>query len=282
MPSSYLTLLARRAVATSLALSMALASLPAFAGGRAHPAPEGQPTRAAVDEAKALYIAGNRAVEQGRWADALTDFERSYALSGVAAALFNVASALRALGRHVEARDAFAQLLASHPKLDPEVKKKAEAMLTGERARIVLLTLAGLPPRDPALRISVDGSATADDGTRPLPLDVDPGRRAVRVDDGKSKPFLWEGLLADGERKSLTVRLTPAEAATPPAAPAAAPAAPAAPAAHAADGSSGGVLSSPLFWGIIGVVVVGGAVAGGYLWHQSRQLEPASGTVVKL
>lgn len=219
--------------------------------------PIGEPSAAAVQEAKALYIAGNRAVDQGRWSDALVNFEKSYSLSGVPAALYNVATTLRALGRHVESRDAFVQLLAKHPGLDPEVRAQAQKLLAEERARIATLTLDGAPSK---ARIFVDGHERTDDGAV---LDLDPGKHAVRVEDAKSKPFTWDGTLTDGEKKTVTVKLVPADAPKP------------------AEEKSGGVLSSPWFWGAIGVVVIGGA-AGAYFYDRSKQLGPESGVTVKL
>lgn len=264
-----------RAVPACFLLLATLAARDAAAEPRVRNGPTGEPARAAMDEAKALYVAGNRAVEQGRWADALTSFERSYELSGVAAALFNIATTLRALGRHVEARDAFAQLLSKHRQIEPDIKKKAETMLVEERGRVASLVLAGLPELRPELRLLIDGNAGSDDGSRPLLLDLDPGRHTVNVEEPRSRPFSWEGSLADGEKKTLNVKLTPQE---PTSAPAPAPA----PAPVEAPKRSSSVFRSPIFWGVVGVLVVGGAVAGGYYWHESRQLDPGSGTVIKL
>lgn len=266
-----------RAFPVSLGLLIALTCAPAAAEPRTRPAPPAEPTQAARDEAKALYVAGNRAVEQGRWADALSSFDRSYELSGAAAALFNAATTLRALGRHVDARDAFALLLDRHKKLDPEIKKKAETMLAEERARVASLILAGLPAMHPELRLLIDGNASADDGSRPLSLEIDPGRHSVNVEAARSKPFSWEGTLGDGEKKTVTVRMLPADPAA-----TATTTAPPPPPPPPGTAPSSSLFSSPIFWGVVGVVVVGGAVAGGYYWHQSRQLDPASGTVIHL
>jgi hypothetical protein len=266
-----------RAAPACLALLVALGCPSSVrADTRTRPSPPAEPSKAAMDEAKALYVAGNRAVEQGRWADALTSFDRSYELSGASAALFNSATTLRALGRHVDARDAFALLLDRHgKKLDPEIKKKAETMLTEERARVASLLLSGLPAMGPELRLLIDGNASPDSGTRPLSLEVDPGRHSVNVEAERAKPFAWEGVVGDGEKKTVTIRLIPAD---PVATTSSLPPPP--PPPETAPSSS--VFASPIFWGVVGVVVLGGAAAGGYYWHKGRQLEPASGTVVHL
>lgn len=258
----------RRFVAVALVASLSLASVPALAA-HTWTAPASEPTSAAKQEAKALYIAGNRAVEQGRWSDALVDFEKSYALSGVPAALFNVATTLRALGRHVESRDAFAQLLEKHKgKLDADVTKQAEQMYAEEKARVASLVVADLPGKKDDLKISLDGKTQKDDGDRPLAFEVDPGKHAVRVEEDKSKPFTWEGSLGDGEKKQITVKLVPEDKPV------------VAPPPKPEEPKSGSVWSSPWLWTAVGVVVVGGAV-GAYFYDRSKQLEPGSGITVK-
>ncbi|MBI2394671.1 MAG: hypothetical protein HYV09_34200 [Deltaproteobacteria bacterium] len=254
-----------RAVAALLAVSILAASTTSSAA-YTWAAPKGEPSSAAVQEAKALYIAGNRAVDQGRWSDALVNFEKSYALSGVPAALFNVATTLRALGRHVESRDAFAQLLEQHPKLDPEVKAQAEKMLDEEKARVASLVVADLPSKKDDLRVSLDGKVQKDDGARPLAFEVDPGKHALRVEEPKSKPYTWEGTFADGEKKQVTVKMVPADVPPPPKKP---------------EEPKSSVWASPWLWTAVGVVIVGGA-AGAYFYDRSKQLEPGSGNVVKL
>jgi len=251
-----------------LVLTASLASTVQASAAHTWKAPDSEPSSAALQEGKALYIAGNRAVEQGRWSDALADFEKAYALSGVPAALFNVATTLRALGRHVEARDAFTQLLANHPKLDAEIRGNAEKMLAEEKARIAKLIVADLPSKKDDLRLYVDGNETGDPGDRPLALEIDPGKHALRVEESKSTPFTWEGTLKDGEKKTVPVKLVPADVAKPPPPPPPQPE------------KSGSVLSSPWFWVVTGVVVVG-AATGAYFYDRSKQLEPDSGTVVK-
>lgn len=258
-----------RLSAGALAVALLASSSVALAEPHSWAAPKNEPDKAALDEAKALYIAGNRAVEQGRWSDALGDFEKSYALSGAAAALFNVATTLRALGRHVEARDAFVQLLDKHPKLDPSVRDQAEKMLAEEKARIANIVVADLPSKKDDLKLFLDGKSTKDEGTRPLSLETDPGKHALRVEEPSSKPFVWEGTLADGEKKTVTVTLTPLPKETPKPTP-------------EQPKESSSVFASPIFWTVVGVVVVGGAVTGGYLYHQSRQLDAGSPNVVKL
>jgi tetratricopeptide (TPR) repeat protein len=259
----------RRSIALFVLAASLASTVNASAAGHTWSSPASEPSAAAVQEGKALYVAGNRAVEQGRWSDALTDFEKAYALTGVPAALFNVATSLRALGRHVEARDAFTQLLDKHPKLDPDVRAQAEKMLSEEKARIAKLIVADLPSKKDDLKLYVDGSETADLGDRPLAIELDPGKHALRVEEAKSKPFTWEGTFKDGEKQKVPVKLVPADVAKPPPPP-----------PPAQPEKSGSIFSSGWFWLATGVVVAG-AATGAYFYDRSKQLEPESGTVVR-
>src|SRR5688500_7650900 len=72
-------------------------------------------TPAAAQEAREQYRVGLEAMENGRWADALGAFQRSYELEPTVPALFNQGVVLRSLGRLREARDTFARLLDDHP-----------------------------------------------------------------------------------------------------------------------------------------------------------------------
>lgn len=228
--------------------------------------PSGEPTQASIEEARARYSTGNRAVEAGRWADALGDFERSYALSGVPAALFNLATTLRALGRHVEARDAFAELLEVHPDADPGQRDKARALRDEEQTRIATIELAELPTGSD-VTVWIDGRRAADDAARPLLLELDPQRHDLRVERSRHKSVHWRGVLSGGERRTITVRFELDPLAEAPPAPA-----------------RGGVLRSPVFWTIVGAAVLGAAATGVYFGVKgsNQRLDPGSPNVVHL
>jgi hypothetical protein len=267
-----MSLQSRHRLLSATLLAAMLSAAVVHADGARWTAPAAEPSKAALDEAHARYIAGNRAVEQGRWADALVDFEKAYALSGVPSALFNVATTLRALGRHRDARDAFALLLRRHgAKLDAAVRKDAETLRAEEAARVSTVVLEELPAKSAQLHVLVDGGTVPDDGSRPLAIELDSGRHALRVEEPSSQTFTWEGPLADGERRSIQVRLVSRATVS------ALPDAP-----RNGAGASSSIWTSPIFWTAVGVVVVGGAATGGYFWHKGRQVEPQSGLVVKL
>ena len=187
---------ARAATAAALALLLASTST----------ATAQEPDR---DEARTEFLAGLAAAEALEWDRALARFERSYALSPTAAALFNAATAMRALGRHVSARDALERLLRAHDhELEPDVRAAAERMRDEERARVATLLLQHLPETPVTLRL--DGTPRDDTGERPLALDADPGERGLSIEQPGHEPFFWNGTLDEGERRELTVTLEPA------------------------------------------------------------------------
>jgi tetratricopeptide (TPR) repeat protein len=190
-----------RIVWRSFALALSLVLLPALAAS----AQEGS-SGAEIAEARALFMAGQAAVESGRWADAVDSFSRAYDLSGVAAALYNLGFALRALGRHHEARDAFNRLLEEHPDFDREKRREARRYRAESADRVVQVSVDGL---DDGVRyvIRLDGQPVADDGRRPLLVEGDPGTHTLTVRAPGFSPFLWEGELADGELRTVDVEM---------------------------------------------------------------------------
>ena len=219
-------------------------------------APATPPGDAEIAEARALFMAGQSAVEAGRWADALERFERSYALSHAPSALFNVAFALRSLGRHREARDAFDRLRAQHPGLDAPVAREAERLRAEEAERVAALHLHRL---DAALRyeLRLDGERVDDGGDRPLVIETDPGDHVISVTDRQSTaPFVWEGTLVDGQREAIDVSFAPG-AEDPPSA------------------TNGSLWSSPWLWAAVVAVVAAGLVTA-YFVNDAAQLEPLS------
>lgn len=243
-------------------------------------AQRGGSSGAELDEARARFMAGQAAVESGRWADAVEDFSRAYQLSEVGAALYNLGFALRALGRHTEARGAFDELLSDHPRLDRQMRRDARRYRAEAQARVATLRIDGL---DQVTRhtIRFDGREVEDDGSRPVQIDADAGTHALTVRVAGFQPFVWEGELEDGQGLRVTVQLVPATGdgggggdaflgggggggMTDP------------------DDGEGGILSSPVFWLVVGAVVLGAGVVVGYVVHDGLQLEGNSERMYEL
>ncbi|MGE0784511.1 MAG: tetratricopeptide repeat protein [Sandaracinaceae bacterium] len=209
-------------------------------------APAGEVGEDDAARARDAYTQGLSELQAGRWADAARLFEVAYRLSGVPAALFNHATALRSLGRHRDARDAFAQLLRDHPDLDPERRAEAEARMREEAGRVALVLLAGLDDVSDA-RVLFDGASQAV-LRHPVEIEADAGEHAVEVAREGYERWRREVSLTDGQRESFVVELVPID--------------------------SEELFESPIFWTIIGVVLVGGAITAGILIQDRAQLQP--------
>ncbi len=232
---------------------------PCVAAAELH-GPLGEPSDAELAEARARFQAGNAAADAGDFADALEDYVRAFELSGNPAALYNAARTLRALGRHVEARDAFDQLLTQFPDVSEATRAEARTLREEEGTRVATLRLLELPPRSDALVLRIDGTVTLDGGARPFVLEVDPGRHGVVVTLEHFRPFAWEGEIAPGGLEVLTVHLEP-------------------------EPTAGGrsVLEEPAFWIItVAVLAAAGGAIGGYFAWDSAQLRPESPDVIRL
>lgn len=229
-----------------------------------------------IEEARALFVAGNAAVESGRWADAAANFERSYELSKVPSALYNAAVALRTLGKYRKARDAFTLLLTEHgSSLNKGTKRKVDEALEEIRARIATLHILGLAPE--THRITLDTELVPDSGDRPLSIDADPGVHALLVEREAYRLFRWSGELKEGEALSVRTSWVPLqekldlgaqEKASP---------------KPADDESSGTILESPWFWiATAAVVAISAGVIAYFVLGQDEQLQPESSLRIEL
>ncbi|MCB9617567.1 MAG: tetratricopeptide repeat protein [Sandaracinus sp.] len=236
----------------ALLLALTLVS-PAFAQPRTWEGPRNEPSEAAVGEARSSFVRGTELAAEGRWADALEAFERAYSLSGVLAALFNVATTLRSLGRYVDARDAFDQVLRANP--DDDLRDEATRLRAEVAARVALVIVGGVP-RDPRLTFWIDGTRAPLDDTRPVTRDVDPGPHTLRLELEGHTPWLWEGHADDGARLTLEAELV----VLPPAR-----------------------RRRPGLWVTVGLVVAGALATGAYfLFFHDRGLSPGSDQVIRL
>jgi len=210
------------------------------------------------DAAREAFLRGQQAADSGRWADALREFEEAYLMSGVPTALFNAGMALRALGRHKEARDTFDRLLESHP--DSAASEQARPLREEEAARVAMLELAGLDPEG-AYELRLDGRLLEIAIAPTLEIEVDPGQHGLSAEREGYETFTWEGRLADGERRRIQIVMAELERPT--------------------AGETRSVARSPLLW-IAVAVVVGGAIGlGVWLAKDDGGLEPAYDNVFR-
>lgn len=213
------------------------------------------PSQQDIATARGLYEQGLAYIEELRWEDALHVFEEAYARSGVGAALYNVAAALRALGRHEEARRAIELLLREHPELDATLRASARTLLAEAEARLATLVLEDLP-RDPPPSVRLDGHVVDDAGERPLRLELDPGTHALFVTAPGMHPFEWRGSLDAGDSESVRVQLAPLE-------------------------SGGGFEIVLVVVGAIVGAAIAGAIIGWALWDED-EIAPMAPQVIRL
>ena len=168
----------------------------------------GLPLNAGADEPKGdeargrdLYVLGTEAANAGRWADALKRFQASYSLAPNAAALFNAAVALRALGRHKEARNAFDRVLDEHgDDLDAATRRSAEdlrAESTARLAKVHIATFAGCDLR-------LDGKAITSAGSMRA-LEIDPGAHTFSAECPRRHTMTKELTLGEGTSTNLSL-----------------------------------------------------------------------------
>lgn len=181
----------------------------AWGAPRAAEAQECSPTEAQMQEGRALFNAAVAAAEEARWSDAIPSFERAYQLTCRGSVLYNLAMALRALGRHREARDRLQEFLR-RPDVG-DLQARAQEALDAVSERVAVLELAGLGGLDEAvgLAIGFDGHEVRDSGERPLRIETDAGSHTLVVRRPEYQPYLWEGVLSDGQTEQLTVTFEP-------------------------------------------------------------------------
>jgi hypothetical protein len=176
-------------------------------GARAQlPDPPAAPSDADVSQARDRFVHGMELAQREDWAPALTEFFRSYALSGSPVALFNAGSALRSLRRFLEARDAFDRLLGD-PEIDEEMRHAAEEMRVHVTAQVASVAVDGVPS-GPA-SITADGAERAVTSARPIEVELDPGARALTIRLPAYTLWSWQGSLEPGARLRLDAALTP-------------------------------------------------------------------------
>jgi hypothetical protein len=198
------------------------------------------------------------ASEEGRWADAVAHFELAYSVSGLAPALFNLAFAQRALGRHRDARDSFRRLFERHEsELDATMSDEARILEREVARRVVRVEVRGLDD-DETYDVRLDGHPVADGGERPFVIEVDAGHRVLHLSLPGYEPFLWEGDPDDGEQVEIDATL----------------------ARRGSDGE--GFIGSTEFWIIVGAAAGGALLAAGVLVQNNLQLDPESGKVYEL
>ena len=150
---------------------------------------------------------GSVAADELRWGDAERAFQRAYDLSGLPEALYMRGVALRALDRHVEARDAFQGVvtaLEANPALlaqNTDIAAAARNLGAQSQSRIARLDIGAL---DPAATLQVDGRTVAVVSPR-TSVEVDAGAHTVVVERDGYDTFVWTNEAEPGTRVTVDV-----------------------------------------------------------------------------
>lgn len=178
-------------------------------GGDTTP-PAGGGPGSAVDRGRAAAEAfreGSVAADELRWGDAERAFARAHAVSGLPQALYMRGVALRALDRHVEARDVFRAVVAAFEAdaallaENADIAAEARDLAAQSERRIARLDISTL---DPASTLRIDGRVIAVNAPR-TSVEVDAGAHTVVVERDGYDTFVWTGEAPPTARVSVEV-----------------------------------------------------------------------------
>ena len=161
------------------------------------------PTLALGQDARALFVQGAQAYNDGDYEEALGHFRASYEAREVPVVLFNIAQTLVSLERRAEAIDAFHRYLSTEEELDDARREAVEVTMRELEAQLA-------PVR---VQVNVRG-ATVRAGERVLgqaPLGeivyVDPGRTRFVAEAEGYRSAERELVLEAGRTANVTLRL---------------------------------------------------------------------------
>jgi hypothetical protein len=227
---------------------------------------------------EALQKAGIAAAQAKNWELARTKFEESYAAFPKAVVLYNLATAQEQTDQLVAARATYIKFLEKTLPGDDDEKWRVRAKAA----------LAALEKSIPTLRIRLTGFTAsvvveldgrvlaASELERDIPLD--PGAHVVVALRGTESLARRDVQVSRGARADAELVAPPPKPTEPP--PKLTPIITPIPPARPRSRESGGVLSSPLFWTIAGVAVLGAAGAGYYYFvYEPPIADPTPGTL---
>jgi hypothetical protein len=166
-----------------------------------------EPTEEQQEQARKLFEQGKEAISTGRFAEASEMFQRSNDLVPKASAAFNLAVALRGMGRPKESRDVLVRLLrGDFGKLPEDRRQQAEQL--ADEARRDVCTLSVVARGAARIELRVDGARIGDlRESEALRIEVNPGERVVTFTAKLRDPVERRIVLAPGKAASLEADL---------------------------------------------------------------------------
>jgi tetratricopeptide (TPR) repeat protein len=160
----------------------------------------------AKQDARDHFEAGVAASQQERFADAATEFERAYELEPAWQVLYNLGAVYAALGRPVEAVDAFERYLdQADASVDAERRRQVHVEIDKQRAKTGWLDLR---VNETGAEVRIDAQAV---GVTPLPaaLLLAAGAHSIEVSREGQRLEQREALVTAGRKTVIDVNLVP-------------------------------------------------------------------------
>ena len=172
-----------------------------FLAAAAHAAPSDEA------EAKTLFDRGKQAMSAGRFDEARDLFQRSLDLVAKPSASFNLAVALRGMGRPKESSALLLQLLEGrYGELPPERRNEVERLAREEAGEIAKLRISATGAD--RIDVRVDGLRVATlSPNRAISVEVNPGERVVTLSARKRDTVERRVTLAPGKSASISATL---------------------------------------------------------------------------
>lgn len=159
-------------------------------------------------EARTLFDRGKQSMSAGRFAEASDLFQRSLALVPKPSAAFNLAVALRGMGRPKESAQVFGQLLAGkYGTLPVERRAEIQSLIREVEADVATLEISASGAS--RIDVRVDGVKLATITTRKsIAIRVNPGERVVTLSAKQRDPVERKVTLAAGKSGRVSATLT--------------------------------------------------------------------------
>jgi hypothetical protein len=180
----------KRIIAGLLALLVVFAARPAAAD------------EATEREVRALFKEANQKLEGGEYVEALELYRTAYDKIPNIKILLNMATALRQLGRHVEAAEAYEKYLAD-PSSDLSKRDEVRKIITSLEARLGTLRIE---IDQPAATLNLDGKSFHDVPPG-LTVRVEVGEHSLVASKEGFSPTVVTASVRAGEHRTLTMRL---------------------------------------------------------------------------
>ncbi|HEU4535489.1 MAG TPA: PEGA domain-containing protein [Polyangiaceae bacterium] len=185
----------------------AAAAGPANAGAAAGAANAGTAAGAADNAARGAELRrrGNRAADEGRFADALADYEEAAKLAPEPKNFYNLASAYQKVGRNADALAWFLRFKAGASRDELERAPNLDTRIAALRNKVAFLKVnVNVAGARVLVRDAVVGTKPADG---PLEVSLNEGKATVEIIGEGYQPYRKEHTLLGGSALEIDVRL---------------------------------------------------------------------------